>query len=1051
MADTTSDRSDTAPHAGEWPDGLLNTVAAQSAILFYIADLGNGARTHFVSPNIERITGDAPAVVLDRPRYWRRHIHPDDLARYAECVARLAADGSSATVQYRFRTADGNYRWFRDEIRRETGEAWHKDDAGRGKNSEDGKSGGTSDVIVGCMVDVTAEMERLADYHDITSIHTTIVDAAPFAIVVIDVMNRIVEFNAAAERMFQYRQDQVLGRSLSETIVPEKYRAQHEAGLRRWREYVDHQRRPARVEAEAQRADGSLFPVSIVVAPTVWREGTVFVAVITDLSEQVRAETERRQADQLLRDAVAALSEGFALFDADNKLVMCNDRYRQIHSGSEDLLVPGSDWVDLMRIEAERGMYVAAVGRAEEWVEDRVEARIALRSNLEYEQSDGRWFIGSNQKTGDGGFVVTLNEITERKEREREVQRAHEVLEDAIECLSEGFALWDPNDRLVMCNQTYRDFNELCGDILKPGVKWLDLMRAGAERGQYAAAIGRIDEWLEQSIRDRKDLRANHEYEISDGRWCIGSNRRTRQGGIVVTRIDITERKQMENALQESEAFIRRVLDACPVAVEMVRADTGALVYASPASRQLFGRDSRNGEILARDAFVNAAQYDVYVKDLTDHGRVSDREMELKTADGETFWASVSGRCIEYRGDAFIVSTFFDLTERIATEAELARQREALHQSEKLTALGSLLAGVAHELNNPLTVVIGRAMMLEEALADTPQADSVAKLRTAAERCSKIVQTFLALARQSEPTRQSVRIDRVVEAAMEIVSYGLNSDSVEVVIDLDETLPEIAADASQLIQVFSNLFTNARQALADHPMPRTIRVSGRHDATNNTLVVDVADNGPGIAKENLSRIFDPFFSTKRSEQGTGLGLSVSMGLVRAHHGSIDVQVPDDGGTVFSVRLPITATATTPSVEVAEAPAPSDRMRILIVEDEVEIAAMLSEFLEPLGYQVVVAETGRIALDRLRDDAFDLVMTDLRMPDLDGRQLYEEMEVRYPELARRTIFVTGDTLSGYFETFLKDTGRPVIEKPFTPEDIRDIVATELARGNGQGSG
>ncbi|MCG8547966.1 MAG: PAS domain S-box protein, partial [Alphaproteobacteria bacterium] len=428
MADTTSDRSGMAPHHEEWPPGLCESVAAQSAILFYIADLGNGARTHFVSPNIERITGDPPADVLELPRYWRRHIHPDDLARYAECVARLSSGGASGTVQYRFRAADGTYRWFRDEIRREPGDAWHKEGTGRGDKPGNGKSGGTTDVIVGCVVDVTAETERLADYHDITSIHTTIVDAAPFAIVVVDAANRIVEFNAAAERMFLYRQDQVLGRSVSEAIVPEKHRAQHEAGIRRWREYVDHQRGPARVEAEAQRADGTLFPVSIVVAPTVWREGTVFVAVITDLTERVKAETERRQADQLLRDAVAALSEGFALFDADNKLVMCNDRYREFHGESADMLVPGLDWIDLMRTEAERGLYEAAVGRVEEWVEDRVQARRAPRANLEYERSDGRWLIGSNQKTRDGGFVVTLNEITERKEREREVQRAHEVL-----------------------------------------------------------------------------------------------------------------------------------------------------------------------------------------------------------------------------------------------------------------------------------------------------------------------------------------------------------------------------------------------------------------------------------------------------------------------------------------------------------------------------------------------------------------------------------------------------------------------------------------------
>ena len=545
-------------------------------------------------------------------------------------------------------------------------------------------------------------------------------------------------------------------------------------------------------------------------------------------------------------------------------------------------------------------------------------------------------------------------------------------------------------------------------------------------------------------------MRANHEYEITDGRWCIGSNRGTRRGGVVVTRIDITDRKNMEKALQESEAFNRQVLDSCPVAVQMTQTETGKVVYRSPASAALFGHGDGESDTFASTFFVNESDYQDCIARLRRDGQFDDNRVKLRRRDGSSFWGSISAKRVRYQGEDFTVSTTFDLTERLETEEELERQRTALHQSEKMTALGSLWAGVAHELNNPLTVVIGRAMMLEEAFAGTPHADAVGKLRAASERCSKIVQTFLSMARQKEPSRSPERIDRIVEAAMEIVGYGMRADSIEVSIDLSRSLPEIACDASQLIQVFTNLFVNAQQALVTQPVPRRIDISGRLAPDGKSVVIDVQDNGPGIPDEVRSRVFDPFFTTRQKEQGTGLGLSVSLGLIRAHGGTIDVRPAPGGGTIFSIGLPVDK----PAAGVKETPAirsrDSQTGKILIVEDESEIAVMLAEFLEPAGHQVTFAETGRVALDRVKTEDFDLVLTDLRMPDLNGRELYEELQRSAPALAARTVFVTGDTLSGNFEQFLSEAGRPVIEKPFTPHEIREIVAKELTRATAEAS-
>ena len=237
-----------------------------------------------------------------------------------------------------------------------------------------------------------------------------------------------------------------------------------------------------------------------------------------------------------------------------------------------------------------------------------------------------------------------------------------------------------------------------------------------------------------------------------------------------------------------------------------------------------------------------------------------------------------------------------------------------MHQSEKLNALGSLLAGIAHELNNPLSVVVGRAIMLEEQLRNAPQVKGIAKIRAAAERCARIVKTFLAMARQQKPARTAVQLKGVIDAALELVRYGLRADGVAVSVDLDEDLPQLTADPNQLIQVFTNLFINAQQALAESSAPKRLIIKGRTDHEAQVIKIWVTDNGPGIPKKIVSRIFEPFFSSKAVGKGTGVGLSVSHGILRAHGGTIHVAFPDQPGTTFELTLPIESSAVTTDTE-----------------------------------------------------------------------------------------------------------------------------------------
>jgi len=393
--------------------------------------------------------------------------------------------------------------------------------------------------------------------------------------------------------------------------------------------------------------------------------------------------------------------------------------------------------------------------------------------------------------------------------------------------------------------------------------------------------------------------------------------------------------------------------------------------------------------------------------------------------------------------DSVALAVQRDVAEKKRSAQVLAEQREALHQREKLAALGSLLAGVAHELNNPLSVVVARAIMLEE--QGHPATKTAAlKIRTAAERCARIVRTFLAMARQQPPERGPVSVNEVIGAALDMTAYAVRTSNIEVAVDLGEDIPTILADPDQLHQVVINLVVNAQQVLQDRPGPRRIRVASRFDAEAGVIRIAVADNGPGIPGHLRARVFEPYFTTKPTGMGTGVGLAVSHGIVEAHGGTLALDCPEMGGAVFTITLPACPAedaddADGPSRELAAA-----RRSILIVDDEAEIREILADILKGARHRVAAVASGREALERMAAERYDVILTDIRMPDLDGRTLYREIERRWPDRAARVVFVTGDSLASTLHEFASECGRPVIEKPFVPGDVRRVVAEIAAQ-------
>lgn len=412
---------------------------------------------------------------------------------------------------------------------------------------------------------------------------------------------------------------------------------------------------------------------------------------------------------------------------------------------------------------------------------------------------------------------------------------------------------------------------------------------------------------------------------------------------------------------------------------------------------------------------------------------------EGRRSNGEIFPVELVVDEIRVDGRRLFAAFVRDLTALRAAERELARQREALHRSEKMSALGSLLAGVAHELNNPLSVVVARAAMLEEDVEDPRLVDQLRRLREQAERCAKISRSFLAMARQG-PTASAPRdLAEAVATAVETTSYALTSSGVTVETRFGATRP-VLADGDQLVQVLVNLLVNAEHAMRAVDGPRRIEIETSDRGMD--VVLELRDSGPGVPPPIRSRIFDPFFTTKPVGVGTGVGLSVSQGIAQAHGGSLEL-LPDGPGAQFRLVLPAAEAAKRPVEEEAtqtpRGPRRATGRRILVVDDEREVGETIADILRRDGHAVALAADGAQALERVLTEPIDAVLCDLRMPMMDGPAFLKRLQATRPDLARRLAFVTGDLLSAAPDA----PDVPLVAKPFEGAALRATVRALLA--------
>jgi two-component system NtrC family sensor kinase len=498
------------------------------------------------------------------------------------------------------------------------------------------------------------------------------------------------------------------------------------------------------------------------------------------------------------------------------------------------------------------------------------------------------------------------------------------------------------------------------------------------------------------------------------------------------------------------EGEFRAVLDGIPVGVLVLDA-SGRIQFSNLAFERLFGLDPsqarraghiKNLELLLKDRFRGEKSLSFRWRAWRDgDGKPATDELELLRPTRRVI--ERSSRPVEDRDGHATgwLEIYQDITSRRHFQSKLL-------QTEKMAALGQLVSGIAHELNNPLTAIMGYAQLLLGHGLKPGHLTETKHIYQEAERARRIVKNLLFFARENKPERSRADLNEIVERTLALRSYELKIENIIVETSLAEDLPSTLADPYQLQQVLLNLLVNAEQALLEsrgsgHVYIRTFQSALRR------VSLEIIDDGPGIPSEISSRVFDPFFSTKPPGVGTGLGLSIVYGIVHQHEGDVYFENRTQGGVRFVVDLPIVAVAASDSVKRisadSEPTSGSNKGHFLVVEDEPTVARLIVDVLEDDGHRVEAVLDSQEGLARLSRDRYDAIICDLRMPRLDGQAFYESLVRAGSPLRDRILFITGDTLAPRTRDFLEPRHLPHLDKPFLVEELKIAVNRLLEKG------
>jgi PAS domain S-box-containing protein len=632
----------------------------------------------------------------------------------------------------------------------------------------------------------------------------------------------------------------------------------------------------------------------------------------------------------------------------------------------------------------------------------------------------------------------------------RDVTSQHQAeirFNEFFESLREGIFFSSPEGRVLDANPA---LVRMLGYETKAELQARNFGDMYADPAQRDAVIRELQS--RGSVQDREIV-----LQRNDGShlYCLASGFAIRDSfGRIVrlqgTLVDITERREIEKRLHQEQEFVRNLIACFPDLIAVFDCE-GRFKFVSPRVQDVLGAPP--------DSFAGQQHdFGVHPEDQSKVAQIFHRvisgesqsaEMEFRARHTDGSWRILrasSGPLFDADGRiSGVVSSIRDITQTKEFEQQLL-------QKERFASMGQMMAGAAHELNNPLTAILGVSDLLRERAPDDSSRRQIEIVLQQARRAAAIVQNLLAFAVPSGQKRGKVKVDEIVRRAVESQQQALEQKNIKVEIAVAGVLPNVEGDSKLLTQVFTNILLNAEQAISGARDHGIVRISLSH--ADNLVVIAFADDGPGIPQELVDKIYDPFFTTKRPGGGSGLGLTICLSVIKDHGGRIEVQSAPGGGALIRVLLPAVSTVVleskSPAAQARAASIVSPALsghRLLIVDDEESIREIVEEGLSARGMIVESAGSSEEALSHLAANSYEIILCDFNLPGLNGEQLFEQLRAHaretkpYPSSAPRFVFMTGDFLDPSMIASFSERGAHVLQKPFHIAELATLL-TEL---------
>ena len=640
------------------------------------------------------------------------------------------------------------------------------------------------------------------------------------------------------------------------------------------------------------------------------------------------------------------------------------------------------------------------------------------------------------------GLTILARDVTSARRNEARFT-------ELFETLQEGIYIATPEDKILEVNPA---LVRMLGYSSKDELLSMHVSDVFADESQRTTIIREVKRQPSPESREISLLR-------KDGHpiTCLHTATAIRDASGKVVRfqgalVDITAQREVEKRLHKEQEFARRLVDSFPDLILVVDANR-KYTYVSPKVPEVLGYDLNEsvGMVFGERTHPDerGALLSLFQDLLSRRKNFGSIEIQVRHKNGD--WRRL--KCN--------FSPLFDETGKIEgvvisgrDVTEVKRLEEQLIQAEKLAAMGQMLAGVAHELNNPLTAILGVSELLRERQGvDESTKRQLEMTHRQARRAARIVQNLLEFSRPASPQKKALDLNGIIDRTLQLHDHSLRRNNIETDFQPSPDLPVIVGDANQLIQVFLNLISNAEQAI------REVRSSGRIQIRlgklDDRVSVTVNDNGPGIKPEALPKLFDPFFTTKRPGGGTGLGLSICMSIVREHGGNMEVESTLGHGASFTVYLPIPASPkrvlsregdSSSGEHFSPLPESFDNRSILVLDDEESIRMLLSEGLSAQGLTVDCAGTAEQALNLVLGKKYDVILCDLKLsgsgPNADGHNVSERLKLASGSNKPEIIFMSGDLLGD--EPPTPGSHSHNLQKPFRISDVLSILQEVFAR-------